>query len=238
MRTTVEWFASVERRGATEGQRDLFDSDPVTAVNLRRITVDGADLGRFSSDGWRARVTGAFQDFFRFEYPVVESVGLGDLARIDNRSAVEGAIARAGADETVSGLERGVDTRLGPTWEGGVDLSHGQWQRIALARGFMRDKPLLMVLDEPTSALDAETEHVLFERYATAARGHGADAASQITVLISHRFSTVGMADLIAVIDGARVVEHGSHTRLMALKGLYAELYGLQAASYRDGATV
>ncbi|MEU9095167.1 ABC transporter ATP-binding protein [Streptomyces sp. NPDC087901] len=202
------------------------------------ITVDGADLGRLPPDGWRARVTGAFQDFFRFEYSVVESVGLGDLARIDNRSAVEGAIARAGADGTVSGLEHGVDTQLGPTWEGGVGLSHGQWQRIALARGFMRDKPLLMVLDEPTSALDAETEHALFERYATAARGQGADVASQITVLISHRFSTVGMADLIVVIDGARVVEHGSHAQLMARKGLYADLYGLQAASYRDGAKI
>src|SRR4029450_7478267 len=109
------------------------------------------------------------------------------------------------------------------------EVSFGQWQKIALARGFMRTKPLLLVLDEPTAALDAETEHALFERYAAAARG----GAGGITVLVSHRFSTVRMADLIVVLDGARVAQVGSHQELMAKGGPYAELYGIQAAAYR-----
>jgi ATP-binding cassette subfamily B protein len=120
-----------------------------------------------------------------------------------------------------------------------VEVSFGQWQKLALARGFMRDHPLLLVLDEPTAALDAETEHALFERYAAAARGGsngiGADVGSdgRITILVSHRFSTVRMADLIVVLDGARVVEVGSHEELMDRGGPYAELYGIQAAAYR-----
>jgi ATP-binding cassette subfamily B protein len=113
-----------------------------------------------------------------------------------------------------------------------VDVSFGQWQKLALARGFMRDEPLLLVLDEPTAALDAETEHALFERYAAAAV-HADGDAGRITVLVSHRFSTVRMADLIVVMDGARVVEVGTHDELMALRGQYAELYSIQAAAYR-----
>ena len=108
-------------------------------------------------------------------------------------------------------------------------MSFGQWQKLALARGFMRQGPLLLVLDEPTAALDAETEHALFERYAAAARAGGG-----ITLLVSHRFSTVRMADLIVVLDGARLVEVGSHADLVARGGQYAELYGIQAAAYRD----
>ena len=110
-------------------------------------------------------------------------------------------------------------------------MSFGQWQKLALARGFMRDEPLLLVLDEPTAALDAETEHALFERYAEAVRGVSANG--RITVLVSHRFSTVRMADFILVLEGARLVETGSHDELMAKKGQYAELYGIQAAAYR-----
>ena len=127
-----------------------------------------------------------------------------------------------------SGWPPGLETQLGATWPGGVEVSFGQWQKLALARGFMRDDPLLLVLDEPTAALDAETEHALFERYAAAARG-----GSRITILVSHRFSTVRMADLIVVLDGARVVEVGTHEALMAKQGQYAELYGIQAAAYR-----
>jgi ATP-binding cassette subfamily B protein len=113
-------------------------------------------------------------------------------------------------------------------------VSFGQWQKLALARGFMRDEPLLLVLDEPTAALDAETEHALFERFAAAAHGGSNGAASsRITILVSHRFSTVRMADLIVVLDGSRLVEMGSHEDLMAKRGQYAELYGIQAAAYR-----
>ena len=133
------------------------------------------------------------------------------------------------------GLNAGLDTQLGPTWPGGVDVSFGQWQKLALARGFMRDRPLVLVLDEPTAALDAETEHALFERYAAAVRGGTAARAAngRITILVSHRFSTVRMADLIVVLDGARVVEVGSHEELMARRGQYSELYSIQAAAYR-----
>ena len=144
--------------------------------------------------------------------------------------AVVAAVTRAGADDVVARLVAGLDTQLGPTWPEGVDVSFGQWQKLALARGFMRDNPLLLVLDEPTAALDAETEHALFERYASAMRRTGTDG--RITVLVSHRFSTVRMADLIVVLDGARVVEVGSHEQLMAAGGTYAELYSIQAASY------
>jgi ATP-binding cassette, subfamily B, bacterial len=201
-----------------------------------RILIDGTDLARVSPTSWRARLAGAFQDFFRFELLVRQTVGLGDLPRLDDEPAVAAAVARAGADDVVVNLKAGLATQLGPSWPGGVDVSFGQWQKLALARGFMRDRPLLLVLDEPTAALDAETEHALFERYASVARG---DANSvdrhdgRITLLVSHRFSTVRMADLIVVLQGSRVAEVGTHDALMAAGGPYAELYAIQAAAYK-----
>lgn len=191
------------------------------------ILVDGQPLARMPTDAWRERLAGAFQDFFRFELPARQSIGVGDVPRIDDQPAVVHAVERAGAEDVVARWPAGLETQLGPTWPGGVDVSFGQWQKIALARGFMRDQPLLLVLDEPTAALDAETEHALFERYAAALRGSG------ITILVSHRFSTVRMADLIVVLDGAHLVEAGTHEDLMAKGGQYAELYGIQAAAYR-----
>jgi ATP-binding cassette subfamily B protein len=196
-----------------------------------RILVDGAELARVPAEAWRARLAGAFQDFCRFELRAAQTVGLGDLARLEERPALEAAVARAGAGEVVSRLPRGLDTQLGPTWDEGVELSFGQWQRLALARGLMRDGPLLCVLDEPTAALDAEAEHALFERFAAAARAGGAEG--RVTVLVSHRFSTVRMADLIVVLEGSRVVDVGAHDELMARGGLYADLYGIQAMAYR-----
>ena len=150
---------------------------------------------------------------------------------MDHAPSVTVAVERAGASDVMARLASGLDTQLGPTWPGGVELSFGQWQKLALARGFMRDQPLLLILDEPTAALDAETEHALFERYAAAARGDG--AGGRVTILVSHRFSTVRMADLIVVLDGARLVEVGTHEELMAKGGQYAELYSIQAAAYR-----
>jgi ATP-binding cassette subfamily B protein len=194
------------------------------------ILVDDAPLARMAADHWRLRLAGAFQDFFRFEFKALHTVGLGDVPRVDDEPAVVTAVGRAGADEVVARLPAGLDTQLGPTWPGGVEVSFGQWQKLALARGFMRDHPLLLVLDEPTAALDAETEHALFERYA-AARADSGDG--RITILVSHRFSTVRMADVIVVMDGARVAEAGSHDELMAKGGQYAELYRMQAAAYR-----
>jgi ATP-binding cassette subfamily B protein len=199
-----------------------------------RILVDGVDLARLPADEWRARMAGAFQDFFRFELKTRQSVGLGDVLRVDDDAAVRTAVDRAGAADVVDRLAAGLDTQLGPTWPEGVDVSFGQWQKLALARGFMRDGPLLLVLDEPTAALDAETEHALFDRYAAALHhAHGSESNGRISILVSHRFSTVRMADSIVVLDGARVVEHGGHDELMAAGGTYAELYQIQAAAYR-----
>jgi ATP-binding cassette subfamily B protein len=198
------------------------------------IFVDGAPLARMPADEWRARMAGAFQDFFRFEFTARHTVGVGDLPRMDDSPAVTAAVGRAGADDVLSRLAGGLETQLGPTWPGGVEMSFGQWQKLALARGFMRDDPLLLVLDEPTAALDAETEHALFERYAAAARSAtGPNGTGRITLLVSHRFSTVRMADLIVVLDGARLVEVGTHEELLAKNGQYAELYRIQAAAYR-----
>jgi ATP-binding cassette subfamily B protein len=194
-----------------------------------RILVDDRPLARIRSAEWRERLAGAFQDFFRFEFRARHGVGLGDVPRLDDDGAVVTAVGRAGADDVVERLAAGLETQLGPTWPDGVEVSFGQWQKLALARGFMRDDPLLLVLDEPTAALDAETEHALFERYASAARTND----GRVTILVSHRFSTVRMADLIVVLDGARVVEVGSHEQLMARNGQYAELYGFQARAYR-----
>jgi ATP-binding cassette subfamily B protein len=194
-----------------------------------RILVDGVELARMPVDEWRSRLAGAFQDFFKFEFSARHSVGVGDVPRLDDERAVVTAVARAGADEMVAALTAGLETQLGSTWPAGVEVSFGQWQKIALARAFMRDRPLLLVLDEPTAALDAETEHALFERYAAAANA----SDGRITILVSHRFSTVRMADLIVVLDGARVVEVGAHEDLVARGGQYAELYGIQAAAYR-----
>jgi ATP-binding cassette subfamily B protein len=193
------------------------------------ISIDGVPLSRITAESWRERMAGAFQDFFRFELRAAQSIGLGDVPRVEDRRAVSHAVERAGAVDVVQRLGAGLETQLGPTWPEGVDVSFGQWQKLALARGFMRDHPLVLVLDEPTAALDSETEHALFERYAAAARGED----GRITILVSHRFSTVRMADLIVVLQGARVVQVGSHEELMARGGVYAELYSIQAAAYR-----
>ena len=194
-----------------------------------RILVDDVDLSRIAAPAWRERLSGAFQDFFKFELRARHSVGVGDVARHDDAVAVGAAVDRAGATDVISRFGSGLDTQLGAGWPGGVDVSFGQWQKLALARGFMREEPLVLVLDEPTAALDSETEHALFERYAASARG----ATWRITILVSHRFSTVRMADLIVVLDGSHVVEVGSHEDLLARGGQYAELYEMQAAAYR-----
>jgi ATP-binding cassette subfamily B protein len=197
------------------------------------ILMDDTPLARMPAGEWRARLAGAFQDFFRFEFSARYTVGLGDVPRMDNKPAVVAAVDRAGAGDVIARLTSGLETQLGPTWPCGIELSFGQWQKLALARGFMRDQPLLLVLDEPTAALDAETEHALFERYAAATRSTSHNNSGRITILVSHRFSTVRMADLIVVLDGARLVEVGTHDELMAKSGQYSELYRIQAAAYR-----
>lgn len=196
-----------------------------------RILVDDADLAGMNVVAWRQRLAGAFQDFFRFEFRAQRTVGVGDLPRLDQVPAARAAVDRAGAGDVIERLAAGLDTQLGPTWDQGAEVSFGQWQKLALARGFMRDDPLVLILDEPTAALDAETEHALFEHFAAAARRGASNG--RVTVLVSHRFSTVRMADLIVVLDGARVVEVGSHDELITRGGPYSQLYEIQAAAYR-----
>ena len=199
--------------------------------NRGRILIDDVDLARIEPQAWRERLAGAFQDFFRFEFQAGQAIGLGDLPRIDVEPALMSAADRAGARSVIEALPAGLRSQLGPTWPEGTDLSFGQWQKLALARGFMRDEPLIVALDEPTAALDAETEHELFEQYARRARERGSDGC--ITILVSHRFSTVRMADIIVVLDNARIAEVGSHSELMARGGHYCELYQIQAQAYK-----
>ncbi len=196
-----------------------------------KILVDGSELARLPVAEWRERISSGFQDFARFEFLARRTVGVGDLPQLESVPAVEAALERARASDIAGRLREGLETQLGKSYADGVELSGGQWQKLALGRAMMRELPLLLVLDEPTSALDAEAEHQLFERYAEGARRVGA-ATGGITVLVSHRFSTVRMADQIIVVADGRVVEAGSHAQLLRSKGLYAELYALQAKAY------
>jgi ATP-binding cassette, subfamily B, bacterial len=196
-----------------------------------QVLLDGVPLADIDLAAWRERTAATFQDFVRFELLAGETVGLGDLPRIDIEPALAEALHRADATAVTDALPDGLGTRLGRSFTGGQELSGGQWQRLALARGMMRDVPLLLILDEPTASLDAITEAALFERYLSARRLAG--RAGAITLLVSHRFSTVRMADLIIVLDQGRIVASGDHASLVRAGGLYAELYELQARAYR-----
>ncbi|WP_433892874.1 ABC transporter ATP-binding protein [Streptomyces sp. CA-111067] len=226
--------------GATVGLVGVNGAGKTTLVKLLtgmyrpdagRVMVDGVPLADLDPAAWAARCAGAFQDFATFELPLREAVGVGDLPHIEDEAAVRDAVHRAGADDVVDHLRGGLDCQLGATFDG-VDLSHGQWQRVALARGMMRRGPLLLVLDEPTAALDPQAEHDLFERFAARARELGR-ATGCVTVLVSHRFSTVRMTDHIVVLSDGGIAEQGSHDELLAADGAYARLYALQADGYR-----
>lgn len=195
------------------------------------VLVDGRDLRELDLAEWRRRCAGAFQDHARFELTLRQAVTLGEPSLYEDAASAGRALAAAGADDLAGTLPDGLDTQLGATWPGGAELSGGQWQKVALARGLMRSDPLLTVLDEPTAALDAQTEDALFTRYASAARARRETGG--VTLLVSHRFSTVRAADHIVVLDQGRVVEQGDHESLLRQGGRYAELYELQAAGYR-----
>ena len=195
-----------------------------------RILVDGADLADVDPEQWRARVATLFQDFTKIELTLGESIGHGDIAQLTEASAVGAAVAKARAERVLKSAG-GLGGYVGRSYEHGAELSGGQWQTIGLARSLMRRSPLLLVLDEPAAALDASAEHELFERYASSA-GRAGQEQGGVTVLVSHRFSTVLMADRIAVLAAGRLAESGSHRDLMAAGGLYAELFALQARAY------
>jgi ATP-binding cassette subfamily B protein len=196
-----------------------------------RILVDGQNLTGLDPARWRSHVATLFQDFHHIELTLGESIGHGDIARAGDAEAVTAAAERARADRVLRTVPGGLNGYVGHSYTDGTELSGGQWQTVALARTLMRQHPLLLILDEPAAALDPSAEHDLFERYASSARHAGRENGG-ITVLISHRFSTVGMADLIAVLDHGQLTEFGTHRELMTARGLYAELFTLQARAY------
>jgi ATP-binding cassette subfamily B protein len=190
-----------------------------------QVLLDGVDLKEYDLISLNQRFGVIFQDFVRYQFTVRENIGFGQVDAVNDLTRIMDAADRGGARPIIENLPQGYDTMLGRRWENGEELSGGQWQKIALARAFMR-KAEVLVLDEPTSALDAEAEYEVFQRFGELVEG-------RIAVLISHRFSTVRMADRIVVLSAGRIVELGTHPDLMQLDGVYARLFNLQAEGYR-----
>jgi ATP-binding cassette, subfamily B, bacterial len=190
-----------------------------------QILLDGIDLREYSIEELHRQIGVIFQDFMRFEMTARENIAVGRIDEPHQQAAIEDAAHKSLADTVVDKLAHGYDQVLGRRFEGGVELSGGEWQKMALARAYLRDAQLL-ILDEPTAALDARSELEVFERFAELTQG-------KMALLISHRFSTVRMADRIVVLSGGRLLEEGNHQQLMAKNGLYASMFEMQAASYR-----
>ncbi len=189
------------------------------------ILLDGVDLREYDVEDLRREIGVIFQDYLRYDMVARENIGFGKLESLDDRARIETAAYKSLAKGVIDRLPRGYDQMVGRRFEGGVDLSGGEWQKFALGRAYMRDAQLL-ILDEPTATLDARAEYEVFQRFADLTR-------ERMAVLISHRFSTVRMADRILVLAGGVIEEHGTHQQLVALGGRYAELFELQAAGYR-----
>jgi ATP-binding cassette subfamily B protein len=192
------------------------------------IRFGGVDVRDLDVKELRSRFSAVFQDFVRYQLVVRENIGVGFVPAMGDMARVERSAAKGGADAVVAKLEKkgGWDAMLGGWFEDGQELSGGQWQKLALARAFMREEAEVLILDEPSAAIDARAEAELFDRLRTL-------AADKMAFLISHRFSTVRMADRIAVLDGGRIVELGSHDQLIEKNGIYAQLFTLQARGYR-----
>ena len=190
-----------------------------------RILLDGRDLRDYDLDDLRANIGVIFQDFVRYHLTAGENIGVGRIEAVDDSARIRDAARQAMADATIQALPLGYDQVIGRRFKNGIDLSGGQWQKIAIARAYMRDAQV-MILDEPTAALDARSEFEVFQRFKELSQRRTA-------VLISHRFSSVRMADRILVLAGGRVEASGTHDQLMAQGGRYAELFELQAAGYR-----
>jgi ATP-binding cassette subfamily B protein len=191
-----------------------------------RILLDGRDLRDWDDASLRARIGVIFQDFNQYQFVLRENVAVGSIEHLEDDLRTKRAVDQGGARELVASLQGGLDTQLGRWFKGGVELSGGQWQKVALARAFMREEADILILDEPTAALDAEAEHAVFERFQALAHG-------RTTILISHRFPTVRMADRILVLEHGRVIEEGSHADLIRANARYARLFHLQAQGYR-----
>ena len=189
------------------------------------ILLDGVDLREYDLDDLHHEMGVIFQDFMRYEMTARDNIGVGRVERDSTEDEIERAAEKSLAASVIAKLPRHYDQMLGRRFETGVELSGGEWQRVALARAYLRDAQLL-ILDEPTAALDARSELEVFERFAELTEG-------KMALLISHRFSTVRMADRIVVLEGGRLVEQGRHEELMALGGRYAGMFEMQAASYR-----
>jgi ATP-binding cassette subfamily B protein len=195
--------------------------DPVEG----QILLDGIDLREYSLEDLYKEIGVIFQDFMRYEMTARENIGVGRIEDLNNLQDLEIAARKGMADEVIARLPLGLDQMLGRRFDGGVDLSGGEWQKIALARAYLRDAQVL-ILDEPTAALDARSEFEVFQRFAELTR-------DKMALFISHRFSTVRMADRIVVLERGKIAEEGSHDQLSRLGGRYAEMFELQAASYR-----
>ncbi|XXF81686.1 ABC transporter ATP-binding protein [Myxococcaceae bacterium GXIMD 01537] len=190
------------------------------------ILYGGVNIKDMAVEDLRARFGAVFQDFVRYQFSVAENIGLGHVPALEDRGRIVRAAEQGGASAVIAALPGQYDTMLGGWFEKGQELSGGQWQKLAVARAFMRDDAEVLILDEPTASIDAESEHILFERFQEL-------AADRIAIVISHRFSTVRMADRIAVLHDGTVEELGSHEELMAKGGRYAHLFNLQARGYR-----
>jgi len=195
------------------------------APDQGRILLDGLDLAQWNENALRQRIGVIFQDFARYQMLVGENVGAGDVTRFEDRERWREASDKGMASAFIDSLPQGFETQLGKWFKDGRELSGGQWQKIALARAFMREQADILVLDEPTAAMDAQAEATIFEHFS-------AMSSQRIVILISHRFSTVRMAEQIVVIQDGRIIEHGNHAQLLAQAGHYAHLFALQAKGY------